>query len=221
MKKKLWLSISLLLLLLIAVPLTMKHYNDQAFWQSQEKRVKKYILHNIKGARAITFKEREESPMGIPYIAGYVNDNKKLNFTATIYEKNFEDDFNCSPELNALSTLRTKPVSEIEKEETEKGYRQERINYFAAQKKRIETFIHYNLNDVTSITFTRYGASEHLQSYIFGYINHKKELWFKVSLPKGHFEREFEPSKKVQSFVKPSIKTFSEIEQEKDKIEKH
>ncbi len=60
--------------------------------------------------------------MGIPYIKGYINDDKELWFNASISTtENFEDKFSRSGELGKLIKDPEKSVSEIEKEEKEKN----------------------------------------------------------------------------------------------------
>ncbi|MGG0274962.1 DUF1433 domain-containing protein [Bacillus rhizoplanae] len=94
---------------------------EEQFWKEQEARVEKYIHYNIKDVKSITFEEHGVSPMGVPYLNGYINKDKELNFTAKIIDsKNFEENFNCSGELDKLIQKPDKSVSEIEKEEKEK-----------------------------------------------------------------------------------------------------
>ncbi|SFJ31076.1 Protein of unknown function [Bacillus sp. 71mf] len=91
---------------------------EEKFWKTQEARVEKYIRYNVK---SITFTKREVTPMGIPHINGYINNDKKLWFVASISTtKDFENKFGCSGELDELSKHPAKSVSEIEKEEKEK-----------------------------------------------------------------------------------------------------
>ncbi|PHA96475.1 hypothetical protein COE79_26990 [Bacillus toyonensis] len=94
---------------------------EEKFWNGQKERVEKYIHYNIKDVKSITFIEHKVSPMGVPHIRGYINDDKALWFDAGISTKeNFEDDFGRSGELGKLIKDPEKSVSEIEKEEKEK-----------------------------------------------------------------------------------------------------
>ncbi|MBJ8205202.1 DUF1433 domain-containing protein [Bacillus cereus] len=100
----------------------LKHKEiEEKFWKAQEVRVEKYIHYNIQDVKSITFTERETSPMGIPRLKGYINNNQQLDFVARISTtENFEDKFDCSAELGKLIKAPEKSVSEIEKEEKEK-----------------------------------------------------------------------------------------------------
>ncbi|MCU5583833.1 DUF1433 domain-containing protein [Bacillus toyonensis] len=94
---------------------------EEKFWKVQEVRVEKYIRYNIQDVKSITFTEHKVNPMGIPYIKGYINDDKELWFNASISTtENFEDKFSRSGELGKLIKDPEKSVSEIEKEEKEK-----------------------------------------------------------------------------------------------------
>ncbi|MGG0759247.1 DUF1433 domain-containing protein [Bacillus paramycoides] len=94
---------------------------EEQFWKVQEARVEKYIHYNVKNVKSITFTEHKVNPMGIPYIKGYINDDKELWFNASISTtENFEDKFSRSGELRKLIKKPEKSVSEIEKEEKEK-----------------------------------------------------------------------------------------------------
>ncbi|AJQ57704.1 DUF1433 domain-containing protein [Bacillus thuringiensis] len=94
---------------------------EEKFWKAQEARVEKYIHYNIQDVKSITFKEHSVSPMGVPRLKGYINNNEELYFIAYISTtENFEDDFTRSGELGKLIKNPKKSVSEIEKEEKEK-----------------------------------------------------------------------------------------------------
>ncbi|EEL55245.1 DUF1433 domain-containing protein [Bacillus cereus] len=100
----------------------LKHKEkEEFFWKTQETRVEKYIHYNVKDVKSITFIEHKISPMGIPSIEGYINDDKDLWFDASISTtENFEDKFSRSGELGKLIKDPEKSVSEIEEEEKEK-----------------------------------------------------------------------------------------------------
>lgn len=62
----------------------LKHKEiEEKFWKAQEVRVEKYIHYNIKDVKSITFTERETSPMGIPRLKGYINNNQQLDFVGS------------------------------------------------------------------------------------------------------------------------------------------
>ncbi|MBC6976303.1 DUF1433 domain-containing protein [Bacillus sp. Xin] len=101
---------------------TMKYFKqkeiEEKFWKAQEARVEKYIRYNIKNVKSITFTEHKVNPMGVPSVSGYINNDKKLDFLASITTtKGFEGDFTRSRELGKLIKNPGKSVSEIEKEE--------------------------------------------------------------------------------------------------------
>ncbi|MGH0425261.1 DUF1433 domain-containing protein [Bacillus pretiosus] len=94
---------------------------EEKFWKAQEARIEKYIRYNIQDVKSITFIEHKISPMGVPSIEGYINNDKELWFIASISTtENFEDDFGRSGELGKLIKDPEKSVSEIEKEEKAK-----------------------------------------------------------------------------------------------------
>ncbi|AZV64977.1 DUF1433 domain-containing protein [Bacillus cereus] len=94
---------------------------EEKFWKAQEARVEKYIHYNIQDVKSITFKEHSVSPMGVPSVEGYINNDKELWFDASISTTDkFEDKFGCSGELDKMIKKPAKSVSEIEKEEKEK-----------------------------------------------------------------------------------------------------
>ncbi|WP_257131161.1 DUF1433 domain-containing protein, partial [Bacillus pseudomycoides] len=95
---------------------------EEKFWKEQEARIEKYIHYNIKNVKSITFTEHKVNPMGVPSVSGYINNDKKLDFLASITTtKDFEGDFTCSGELYDNYVKKPeKSVSEIEKEKKEK-----------------------------------------------------------------------------------------------------
>ncbi|MCU5270502.1 DUF1433 domain-containing protein [Bacillus cereus] len=104
---------------------TMEYLNqkekEEKFWKAQEARVEKYIHYNIENVESITFSDHSVSPMGVPSVEGYINNDKELWFDASISTTDkFEDKFGCSGELDKMIKKPAKSVSEIEKEEKEK-----------------------------------------------------------------------------------------------------
>ncbi|MED1093838.1 DUF1433 domain-containing protein [Bacillus paramycoides] len=91
---------------------------EEKFWKAQEVRVEKYIRYNIQDVKSITFIEHKISPMGVPHIKGYINDNRELWFDAGLDDNDiFDRKLGCSGELGKLIKKPEKSVSEIEKEE--------------------------------------------------------------------------------------------------------
>ncbi len=75
----------------------------------------------MKDVKSITFTKKAVSPMGVPYLEGYINHNKELDFIASISTtENFEDKFTRSGELDEMVKKPAKSVSEIENKEKEK-----------------------------------------------------------------------------------------------------
>ncbi|RGP55803.1 DUF1433 domain-containing protein [Bacillus thuringiensis] len=104
---------------------TMEYLNqkekEEKFWNEQKERVEKYIHYNIKDVKSIKFTKNDVSPMGVPSVEGYINNDKELWFDASISTTDkFEDKFGCSGELDKMIKKPAKSVSEIEKEEKEK-----------------------------------------------------------------------------------------------------
>ncbi|PFB14615.1 DUF1433 domain-containing protein [Bacillus cereus] len=94
---------------------------EERFWKVQEARIEKYIHYNIQDVKSITFIEHKISPMGVPHIKGYINDNRELWFDAGLDDNDtFERKLGRSGELGKLIKGPEKSVSEIEKEEKEK-----------------------------------------------------------------------------------------------------
>ncbi|EMY5506292.1 DUF1433 domain-containing protein [Bacillus wiedmannii] len=124
MKKVIILGVSALLLMaggFFTLEYLKHKEEEEKFWKVQETRVAKYIHYNVKDVKSITFTERETSPMGIPRLKGYINNDQQLDFVARISTtENFEDKFDCSGELGKLIKDPEKSISEIENEEKEK-----------------------------------------------------------------------------------------------------
>ncbi|MBM6646102.1 DUF1433 domain-containing protein [Bacillus sp. RIT 809] len=125
MKKKLFVFLSIICIITggyVTMEYVKNKDKEEQFWKEQEARIEKYIHYNIKEVKSITFKERSVTPMGVPHISGYINENKELWFDASISTtKEFERDFGCSGELYDNYVKKpAKSVSEIEKEEKHK-----------------------------------------------------------------------------------------------------
>ncbi|PHA01335.1 DUF1433 domain-containing protein [Bacillus wiedmannii] len=124
MKKVVILGVSALLLMaggFFTLEYLKHKEEEEKFWKVQETRVAKYIHYNVKDVKSITFTEHETSPMGIPRLKGYINNDQQLDFVARISTtENFEDKFDCSGELGNLIKDPEKSVSEIENEEKKK-----------------------------------------------------------------------------------------------------
>ncbi|MCU5622436.1 DUF1433 domain-containing protein [Bacillus cereus] len=124
MKKKLVIFLSIICIIAggyFTMEYLKQKEKEEQFWKVQEARVEKYIYYNIEDVKSITFIEKGVSPMGVPKLKGYINNNKELDFIASISTtKNFENKFTRSGELDKMIKKPAKSVSEIEKEEKEK-----------------------------------------------------------------------------------------------------
>ncbi|MED3122618.1 DUF1433 domain-containing protein [Bacillus wiedmannii] len=124
MKKKLLIILSIICIIAggyFTIEYLKHKEQEEKFWKAQEVRVEKYIHYNIQDVKSITFTEHETSPMGVPHIKGYINDNQELWFDAGLNSNdNFERKLGRSGELGQLIKQPEKSVSEIEKEEKEK-----------------------------------------------------------------------------------------------------
>ncbi|MGS5009337.1 hypothetical protein CN483_07420 [Bacillus cereus] len=125
MKKKLVIVLSIICIIAggyFTMEYLKQKEKEEQFWKVQEARVEKYIYYNIEDVKSITFIEKGVSPMGVPKLKGYINNNKELDFIASISTtKNFENKFTRSGELDEMIKKPVKSVSEIEKEEKEKN----------------------------------------------------------------------------------------------------
>ncbi|WP_367888130.1 DUF1433 domain-containing protein [Bacillus wiedmannii] len=124
MKKKLAIILSIICIIAggyFTMEYLKQKEEEEKFWKVQEARVEKYIRYNIQDVKSITFTEKSVSPMGVPRLKGYINNNKELDFIARISTtENFEGQFTRSGKLGKLIKDPEKSVSEIEKEEKEK-----------------------------------------------------------------------------------------------------
>ncbi|OUB53025.1 DUF1433 domain-containing protein [Bacillus cereus] len=124
MKKKLVIILSIICIIAggyFTMEYLKQKEKEEEFWKVQEARVEKYIHYNIEGVKSITFTKKAVSPMGVPSVEGYINNDKELWFDASISTTDkFEDKFGCSGELDKMIKKPAKSVSEIEKEEKEK-----------------------------------------------------------------------------------------------------
>lgn len=96
-----------------------KQHEQNQYFTEQEKRVKKYIEFNTPEFESIKFTKRDVSPMGIPYIEGYINNDKTLAFSADVEpnDRNFEGSLGMSKKLRQMMNVDLKNYSEIIKEE--------------------------------------------------------------------------------------------------------
>ncbi|UVI87302.1 DUF1433 domain-containing protein [Staphylococcus aureus] len=91
-KKKILILTSIMLIILISVAgihLKVKYDEKEKqkaiYYKEQQERITLYLKHNTKEPntiKSVHFTNLETSPMGSAVIEGYINENKKDNFTA-------------------------------------------------------------------------------------------------------------------------------------------
>ncbi|HEI7157540.1 TPA: DUF1433 domain-containing protein [Staphylococcus aureus] len=92
LKKKILMLTSIILIILISVAsiyFKMKYYEKEKqksiYYKEQQARITLYLKHNTiepNTIKSVHFTNLETSPMGSAMIEGYINENKKDNFTA-------------------------------------------------------------------------------------------------------------------------------------------
>ncbi|MEB9862977.1 hypothetical protein COJ38_01380 [Bacillus cereus] len=87
--------------------------------------------------------------------------------------------------------------------------------FWKAQEARVEKYIHYNIQDVQSITFTKYEVSPMGIPKLKGYINKDEQLSFIAHISTTeNFEDDFGCSEELDEMIKKPAKSVSEIEKE-------
>lgn len=102
--------------------LIMKAIQEKEFIKVEGPRIEKFLKYNYEGIETVTFIDTKVSPMGVPYVEGYVNDNKDMSFSADIYKEHFETALSSTGAIPLTTKDKVvesgfTPVSEIEKEE--------------------------------------------------------------------------------------------------------
>ncbi|MGG1609422.1 DUF1433 domain-containing protein [Bacillus wiedmannii] len=95
-------------------------------------------------------------------------------------------------------------------------HKEKEEKFWKTQETRVEKYIHYNIKDVKSTTFTKHEVNPMGIPTIKGYINGDQELWFVASISTTeNFEDHFGCSGEVyDNYVKKPKKSVSEIEKE-------
>lgn len=108
-----------LILIIAASFLIYKQNEKEKYYSEQIERITTYMKHNVKDYKNITFTDFERNSMDGYEITGYINNDKKLEFTAGIRsteDYQFEGDISFTGELSKLLNKNTKTVSQIEEE---------------------------------------------------------------------------------------------------------
>ncbi|MGN7195914.1 DUF1433 domain-containing protein [Bacillus wiedmannii] len=100
-------------------------------------------------------------------------------------------------------------------------HKEQEEKFWKTQETRIEKYIHYNIKDVKSTTFTKHEVNPMGIPTIKGYINGDQELWFVASISTtDNFEDHFGRSGELGKLIKDPEKSVSEIEKEEEEKEK-
>ncbi|PKR01229.1 hypothetical protein CXY96_13495 [Staphylococcus aureus] len=109
----------IIILILGGIFLKMK-YDEMKYYDEQKERIILFMKYNVKGFKEIQFKEQKENPMDGYSISGYINNDKKLSFTAgirSVDDFQFDTDISYTDELGRKFNKNPKSVSEIKKEQ--------------------------------------------------------------------------------------------------------
>lgn len=89
----------------------------EAFLKEESPRIEQFLKYNYSNINKVTFTHVKVSPMGIPYIEGYINDDKELAFSASIFEDHFERSISIPKQVGEWSKYEfDKSVTEIQQE---------------------------------------------------------------------------------------------------------
>ncbi|CAM3174180.1 DUF1433 domain-containing protein [Staphylococcus argensis] len=121
MKRKTYLNVGIIALILIVVGsyLIYKHNEKEKFYSEQKERITTYMKYNVKNYKSITFTNFKRNPMDGYDITGYINNDKKLKFTAGIRSTEnyqFDVDMSYTDKLDNLMIKNQKTLTQIEKE---------------------------------------------------------------------------------------------------------
>ncbi|MDI6678128.1 DUF1433 domain-containing protein [Bacillus wiedmannii] len=98
-------------------------------------------------------------------------------------------------------------------------HKEQEEKFWKIQEARVTKYIHYNIKDVKSITFTKQDVSPMGVPKLKGYINKDENLWFIAHISTTeNFEDDFGCSGELyDNYVKKPKKSVSEIEKEEKK----
>ncbi|MDG5192987.1 DUF1433 domain-containing protein [Staphylococcus aureus] len=110
----------ILKIIVLALYLKIGHDEKEKYYNEQKERITIYMKHNVKSYKNISFTNFKENPMDGYSISGYINNDKKLSFTAgirSIDDFQFDTDISYTDELGRKFIKNPKSVSEIKKEQ--------------------------------------------------------------------------------------------------------
>ena len=96
---------------------------EQKYYNEQKERITLYMKYNVKDFKNIEFTEFKKNPMDGYDISGYINNDKKIAFTAGVRSTEgfqFDGNISSSAKLEVMYKNNPKPVSEIKKEQNKK-----------------------------------------------------------------------------------------------------
>lgn len=122
--KKTFIIITILLFIITGGWLFLKSIQETKFLNEEKPRIEKYLKYNYENIETVTLTKVVVTPMGVPHIEGFVNNNPDMNFDAGIYDKHFEQALSSTGDIPLTRTDEAtengeKSVSDIEKEEAE------------------------------------------------------------------------------------------------------
>ncbi|MBC2330502.1 DUF1433 domain-containing protein [Listeria swaminathanii] len=125
MKKYTILILFLILIIVFSGVLFWKKHQEnverEAFLKEESPRIEQFLKYNYSNINKVTFTHVKVSPMGIPYIEGYINDDESLFFSATIYDEHFENSVSVPEDVSMWRKNEVnKTVSEIQQQENSK-----------------------------------------------------------------------------------------------------
>ncbi|MGE7863223.1 DUF1433 domain-containing protein [Bacillus mobilis] len=99
-------------------------------------------------------------------------------------------------------------------------HKEQEEKFWKVQEARVEKYIHYNVKDVKTITFTKRDVSPMGVPRLKGYINKDVKLWFIAHISTTeNFEDDFGRSGELRKLIKDPEKSVTEIEKEEKKEE--
>ncbi len=110
----------ILMIIVLALYLKIGHDEKEQYYNEQKERITIYMKHNVKGYNNISFTNFKENSMDGYSISGYINNDKKLSFTAgirSIDDFQFDTDISYTDELGRKLIKNPKSVFEIKKEQ--------------------------------------------------------------------------------------------------------
>lgn len=119
-KRTIFILFLILILVFSGVLFWNKHQENverEAFLKEEFPRIEQFLKYNYSNINKVTFTHVKVSPMGIPYIEGYINNDKELAFSASIFEDHFERSISIPKQVGEWSKYEVdKSVTEIQQE---------------------------------------------------------------------------------------------------------